>query len=452
MFAGCVLMALAALAGGIIPAALPLVAAIIAIVGTLNFRRLGEWDLVFGLGLTVLLLGGWLTGSLLFAGSAPLRAYLAGAPLLAGSGCPLPALPLGCFTLLLAATLLPWLALPLLMPTRSGKALLAGVKDWRNRQPFTEALFLGGLLLAGLAALVIHLPAPSALLLMPAGALAALAARSLISLSPAQNNRWGTFCALYLLALGAVFFWMLLDSGREALNAQLGIGANISFGLATWLAPGTVALLAALGMWFFGRGKSSQAGLLRFLLAMLLIAQALAWFSLPVIVPYLKAAPPDMPVLDIVSPLPDGAPDGLPDGPRLHMPLPPESPGITPTVPAAHNATQAPLTQPDILGAPIPALHNATSQAPLPATTLPAQANATLAPAPVNATALPAPLPVNATAPVPDAGGALYGDDLPPQTTPTTPVTPYQPGMHLQEPPLPILDTPIPAPQQPQQP
>lgn len=444
MFLGCALMALAALAGGIILAALPLVAALLAIIGTLNFRRLGEWDLVFGLGLTTLILGGWLTGGLLFAGSSALRAYLALTPLLAGGGCALPESSPGGLALLFTAALLPWLALPALMPVRSCKTLLAGVKSWKDRSRFTEALFLAGLLVAGAAGLAVCSIVHPALLLALSAAVAALAARSLTNLSSAQNNRWGAFCALYLLALAAVFFWMLLDSGRELLNAQLGIAPNISFDLKVWLAPGAAALIGALTMWFFGRGKSSQTSLLALLFAALLITQAFAWFSIPVMEPYLKTISPEPPVMDIVAP---GELNLGPDGPRLHIPMPPELPVITPPAVASQNATQIPDTQLDILGAPMPARHNATRPNALPGIGPEISINATT-PAPESG------LPggevdpnsaQNATAPVPEAGGALYGDDLPALDVPTgPPPAPYQPGLHPQakEPPLPVLDVP----------
>lgn len=423
-FAGCVFMALAALSGGLLPAALPLCAVLFAIIGTLNFRRLGEWDLVFGLGLTLLILGGWLTSGLLFAGSTALRAYLGSLPLLTGGGYALPALPQTCLLTLLAATLLPWAALPVLMPVRSGKALLAGVKSWKNRTGFTEPLFLTGLLLTGLAGLLVTSPAHPAVFLMLAASIAALASRSLTNLSISQNRRWGLFCAAYLLILSAGFLWLLLDNGREMLNAHLGIAPNISFGVKTWLAPAAVAIVGAITMWFFGRDKSSQGGLLAFTLAMLLLSQAFAWVSLPVIQPYVKASNVELPSQDIVLPMPDA----LPDGPRLHLPMPPAPPVITPVVtPAAHNATQTPPAQPDILGAPMPALRNATIPATeAPEATPPAQ---------------------NATLPVPDAGDARYGDDLPALTPPPgPPPAPYQPGLHTQEPPLPMLDTPLTAP------
>ncbi len=447
VFLGCVLAALAGLAGGLIPAVLPLAAALIAIVGTLNFRRLGEWDLVFGLGLAVLILGGWLTGGLLFAGSAALRAYLAGPLLLSGGGSPLPAMPWTCFAVLTLAVLLPWPALPLCLPARSGKALLAGVKDWKNRLGFTEPLFLAGMLATGLTGLMLANPDLVLLLLLPAG-LAALAARSLTNLTAKQNRRWGSFCALYLLALALAFAWLLLDSGREFFNAQLGIAANISFDVKTWLAPGAAALIGALTMWFFGRGKSSQNGLLVFAFALLLVSQSFAWLSLPALEPYLRTtrAQPELPVLDIVLPEQNIGPDG----PRLHLPMPPGPDAIMPPATAAYNATQNTPPQLDILGAPMPARHNATSPHTLPAIIMPITSNAT-SPAPdsglINGQASPPPLAQNATAPTPEAGNALYGDDLPTLEAPAGPAAPYQPGLHTQakEPPLPVLDTP-PAP------
>ena len=438
VFVGCGLVALTALAGGIIPAALPLAAVLLTILGTLNFRRMGEWDLVFGLGVTVLVLGSWLTGGLLFAGSSALRAYLTEAPLLlfGGTG-PLPEPAPGGSACLAITALLPWLALPALMPVRSGKALLAGIKSWKNRTAFTEPLFLGGMLAAGIASLAFCPAMQPALLPAVAAVMAALAARSLTNLTAGQNRRWGTFCAAYLLVLAAVFFWMLLDNGRQFLNSLLGIAANISFDLKVWLAPGTAALIGALTMWFFGRGKSSQTGLLALLFAMLIITQAFAWFSIPVVEPYLKATQPAPPVMDIDSP------DGLdlgPDGPRLHMPMPPELPVITPPAVAAHNATQIPAAQPDILGAPMPARHNATGPNALPGIGPEISVDA-ITPTPESGL----PPAQNTTAPVPEAGNALYGDDLPAldvQTGP--PPAPYQPGLHPQtkEPPLPVLDTP----------
>lgn len=445
VFLGCIFMALAGLAGGLIPMALPLAAALFVIIGTLNFRRLGEWDLVFGLGLTLLILGGWLTGGLLFAGSTALRAYLAGLPLLSGGGSPLPIMPWACFALLTLVVLLPWPILPLCLPARSGKALLAGVKDWKNRTGFTEPLFLAGLLIAGLAGLMAADSAGPALLLLLPAALAALTARTITNLTAKQNRRWGSFCALYLLAMALVFAWLLLDSGREFLNAQLSIAANISFGIKTWLAPGAAALIGALTIWFFGRGKSSQSGLLVFAFALLLVSQAFAWISLPVLEPYLRTSriQPDLPVLDIVSP--EQTPS--PDGPRLHLPMPPEPGVITPPATAVYNATQSTPPQLNILGAPMPTQHNATSPNSLPTMIMPVAGNAT-GTAPdigLGGEAATPPLAQNATAPVPEAGGALYGDDLPALETPTgPPPTPYQPGLHTQtkEPPLPVLDTP----------
>lgn len=446
VFAGCVCMALAALSGGLVFAAVPLVAAFITIIGTFNFRRLGEWDLVFGLGLTALLLGAWLTGALLFGGSSALRQYLEGLCLLAGGAAVLPKAPLGCLASLLAVTLLPWLALPLLMPARSGKALLGGVKDWKNRVRFTEPLFLGGLILAGLVGLVALAPAHPALLPLLLAAVVALAVRSLTNLSPRQNSRWGAFCAAYLLILAAGFLWLLLDSGRAALNAHLGIAANISFGMKTWLAPAVAAVIGALTMWFFGRGKSARVGLLALAFAMLLLVQTFAWISLPVIQPYLQSTRMDIPTQDIVLP----APEIIPDGPRLHLPLPPAPPVVTPPALANHNATQGQMPQPDILGAPLPVLRNATSPDVPAGATEPGLTGATV----VNATeGAPesALLAQNATQPVPDAGNARYGDDLPPLAPPVgPPPAPYQPGLQssprAQEPPLPILDTPINAP------
>ena len=446
VFAGCIFMALAGLSGGLVFAAAPFAAALIAIIGTLNFRRLGEWDLVFGLGLTVLLLGAWLTGALLFGGSGALRQYLEGLSLLAGGAAVLPGTPLGCLAALLVIILLPWLALPPLMPMRSAKALLGGVKDWKNRVRFTEPLFLGGLVLAGLAGLVTVAPAHPAVFPLLLAAVAALAARSLTNLSHRQNRRWGAFCAGYLLIVAAGFLWLLLDSGRETLNAHLGLAANISFGMKTWLAPAVAAVIGALTMWFFGRGKSSRAGLLALAFAMLLLTQAFAWISLPVIQPYLKSTQMDIPTQDIVLP----APEIIPDGPRLHLPLPPAPLAVTPPALANHNATQGQMAQPDILGAPLPVPRNATSPDSSAGATEPGVTGATA----VNATqgAPEGALPVqNATQPVPDAGNALYGDDLPPLAPPTgPPPAPYQPGLQqaprATEPPLPILDTPISAP------
>lgn len=449
VFAGCICMALAVLSGGLIFAAVPLAAVLITIFGTLNFRHLGEWDLVFGVGLTVLLVGAWLTGALLFGGSTALRQYLGGLSLFTGGAAVLPGLPLACLLSLLVIILLPWLALPLLTPARSGKALLGGVKDWKNRVRFTEPLFMGGLALAGLAGLVAVTPEHPALFPLLLAAVIAWAVRSLTNLSPRQNSRWGAFCAVYLLLVAAGFLWLLLDNGRETLNAHLGIAANISFGMKTWLAPAVAAVIGALTMWFFGRGKSSQTGLLALAFAMLLLTQAFAWISLPVIQPYLKSTQMDIPAQDIVLP----TPEILPDGPRLHLPLPPAPPVVTPPVPANHNATQGQMAQPDILGAPLPVLRNATSpDGGLDSTgaTEPGVTGATA----VNATkgapegALPA---KNATQPVPDAGNAMYGDDLPPLAPPTgPPPAPYQPGLQqtprAQEPPLPMLDTPVSAP------
>ena len=437
VFAGCIFMALAGLSGGLIFVVAPFAAALIAIIGTLNFRRLGEWDLVFGLGLTVLLLGAWLTGALLFGGSAALRQYLEGLSLLAGGAPALPEPPLGCLAALLAITLLPWLALPLFMPARSGNALLGGFKSWKNRVKFTEPLFLGGMILAGLAGLAAVAPAHPALFPILLAAVAALAVRSLTNLSPRQNRRWGAFCAVYLLLLAVGFLWLLLDAGRETLNAHLGIAANISFEMKIWLAPAVAAVIGALTMWFFGRGKSSQTGLLALAFAMLLITQAFAWISLPVIQPYLKSTEMEIPAQDIVLPIPEI----IPDGPRLHMPLPPAPAAATPPALASHNATQGQMAQPDILGAPLPALHNATSPDMVPGVT---EVNATQG-APEST-----PPVQNATQPVPDAGNARYGDDLPPLAPPTgPPPAPYQPGLQqttrVQEPPLPILDTPVSA-------
>ena len=462
VFAGCVCMALAALSGGLIFAAAPLAAALVAIAGTLNFRRLGEWDLVFGLGLTALILGAWLTGGLLFAGSTALREYLSGLSLFMGVTPAFISPPPGCLASLLGIGLLPWLALPLLMPARSGKALLGGVKDWKNRIRFTEPLFLGGLVLAGAAGLALSAAANASVFVLLLAAVIALAVRSLTNLSPRQNCRWSAFCALYLLVLGGAFLWLLLDSGRETLNAHLGIAPNIYFGIKTWLAPAAAAIIGALTLWFFGRGKSSQAGLLVLAFAALLLGQSFAWLSLPVIQPYLKSAEAGIPAQDIVLPVPEV----LPDGPRLHLPMPPETPLLTPPAQANQNATQGQITQPDILGAPMPAVQNATAPGtPAPGTpndagggAIPAGArtNATLnAPpavgVPGEAAPLAAPPAQNATVPVPEAGNALYGDDLPPLTPPTgPPPAPYQPGLQTapraQEPPLPLLDTPRSAP------
>ncbi len=455
VFAGCACMALAALSGGLIFAAAPLAAALIAIAGTLNFRRLGEWDLVFGLGLTVLILGAWLTGGLLFAGSTALREYLSGLSLFMGATPAFISPPPGCLASLLVIGLLPWLVLPLLMPARSGKALLGGVKDWKKRIRFTEPLFLGGLALAGAAGLALSAAANASVFILLLAAVIALAARSLTNLSPRQNCRWSAFCALYLLALGAAFLWLLLDSGRETLNAHLGIAPNIYFGIKTWLAPAAAAIIGALTLWFFGRGKSSQAGLLVLAFAALLFGQSFAWLSLPVIQPYLKSAEAGIPAQDIVLPVPEV----LPDGPRLHLPMPPETPLLTPPAQANQNATQDQITQPDILGAPIPALQNATS----PGTPVDAGEGAIPAGVSTNSTvnappaagvpgdAAPLTVPPAQNATVPEAGNALYGDDLPPLAPPTgPPPAPYQPGLQTapraQEPPLPLLDTPRSAP------
>ena len=113
---------------------------------------------------------------------------------------------------------------------------------------------------------------------------------------------------------------------------------------------------------------------------------------------------------------------------------------ITPPAVAAHNATQIPAAQPDILGAPMPARHNATGPNALPGIGPEISVDA-ITPTPESGL----PPAQNTTAPVPEAGNALYGDDLPAldvQTGP--PPAPYQPGLHPQtkEPPLPVLDTP----------
>ncbi len=431
MFAGGLFLGFAALSGGLIFAALPIFAALFAIAGALNFRRLGQWDLVFGLALTALILGGWFTGGLLFAGSDALRAYLGGISLLTSSGCALPPLPLACLALTLLALLLPWPLLPLCMPLRSGKALLAGFSNWKDRSGFTGPLFLTALFLGGLAILLLKTPAHWGLLLALTATLSALVARSLTNLTPSQNRRWGLLCALYLLLLAVGCGWLLLPAGEEFLNTRLGIDSNISFGLKTWLAPAVAALIGVVTIWLFGREKSSQGGLLALTFAMFLVFQAFAWLSLPVLQPYLQNAlygketgvellpPPLTP--DTGTVVDEGSGGGL----RLPMSLP----WVNATQPA-QNATQP--AQPNILGAPLPGQ------------------NATLPGAQQNATQ-PA---QNATAPVPDAGGALYGDHFNLNATMQgPPPAPYQPGLNKpQEPPLPILDSPVaPTPQPPAQ-
>ena len=442
MFAGGLFLGFAALSGGLVFAALPIFAALFAIAGTLNFRRLGQWDLVFGLALTALILGGWFTGGLLFAGSSALRAYLGGISLLAGSGCSLPPLPLACLALTLLALLLPWPLLPLCMPARSGKALLAGFSNWKDRGGLTEPLFLTALLLGGLALLLLKTPGHLGLLLALAATLSALVARSLTNLTPAQNRRWGLLCALYLLVMAVGFGWLLLPGGEDFLNARLGIDANISFGLKTWLAPAVGTLIGIVTIWLFGREKSSQGGLLAFTFAMLLIFQAFAWLSLPVLHPYLQNAlyGKETGTEPLPSPLAPDTGNVVDDGSGGGLRLPMSLPWVNATEPAQNATTPA---QPNILGAPMPR-QNAT----LPAT--PGAQNATLPGAQQNATTPGA--QQNATAPVPDAGGALYGDHFNLNATlQGPPPAPYQPGLNKpQEPPLPILDSPVaPSPQPP---
>lgn len=435
MFTGGVFMGLAGLSGGLIFAAMPLFAALFAIVGAFNFRRLGEWDLVFGIGLTVLVLGGWFTGGLLFAGSDALRAYLGGMSILAGGGYVLPVLPVACLTLLLIGVLLPWVLLPFCLPVRSGKAFISGLTNWKDRTRFTEGLFLTGLVLGGLAVLFLISPAHPALLLSLAAGVSAIAARSLTSLSPAQSRRWGVLCAFYLLLLALGFAWFLLSGGEAALNGYLGIEPGISFGSKTWLAPAISALIGVAAMLLFGKGKSSQGGLLIFSLVMLLVIETFAWLSLPMLYPSLQRAVAPQSLTPELIPPADAS-----ENPYATMQNATESGGLRLPFMILGNATsQAPAqnatlsVQPDILGVPLPQ-HNST----LPATPGTINGSGSILPGSQNATS---PGAQNAT--VPDAGGALYGDDLnlpPVQAGP--PPAPYQPGLHREEPPLPILDAP----------
>ena len=151
-----------------------------------------------------------------------------------------------------------------------------------------------------------------------------------------------------------------------------------------------------------------------------------------------------MPEINIINPLPPQS--DVPDGPRLHLPLPPDSEVFTaPEVPLQEIEAETPegIVQPGILGAPMPG-----------------QTNATVAPGEdsIVDNSLDGGLGIGADGgPVPDAGGFLYGDDLTvgqDNQAPPAPVAPYQPGLHREEPPLPLLDTPVPitAPQTPPQP